>query len=279
MPLQESSFDVSGPAPGPYDKGAQLTRGDLDDALRSHDPPASVFAAPGPTRVTISAEQREYILAKPAARSNREAPSRPSSADDGLVNEARRLTIQHYAYKRACEDLILLPHAADKLRASAHRPLRIMDVGTGTGVWLDDLQASGIVTPSDQLHGADLDLGLSRLAKDNVDRGRMPARPVIQHNVLDAFGEGSGPEQVGQTGSYDVVHARLLVFALQKHTGWAQAVENMAGLLKSGGILQLADLNAAGYSPAQSQAGKPTAVQALNPLTAKALEFLGKDQL
>lgn len=107
-----------------------------------------------------------------------------------------------------------------------------MDVGCGTGIWMTDyfsahVNASGPSSSTTAynvvVHGCDINL----CTVHNELKQR-----VIQHDALEAFPiAGIGPEQIGRQGSYDLVHGRLLIYALDRGVGWKTAIQNMVRLL------------------------------------------------
>lgn len=157
--------------------------------------------------------------------------ARTSSVTDARLasTESQRLNHQHRAYKRACGGHLVHPAAELHLQHVS----KVMDAGCGTGIWLRDLRASGMLKARAELHGCDINLDT---AQGETQEGRADI-VLFEHNVLDDFAQGTRavthPKVVVQPGSYDLVHARLLVYALDKDIGWQRAVNNMVGLLST----------------------------------------------
>jgi SAM-dependent methyltransferase len=99
---------------------------------------------------------------------------------------------------------------------------RIADVGTGTGAWLLDLATR--LPPTSQLTGFD------------IDTEKYPARQELPDNVSLEPGNVLEPFPETHCGAYDVVHVRLLMYALKKDQ-WETAARNLKTLLKPGGWL------------------------------------------
>ncbi|KAI9151286.1 N-methyltransferase gliN [Paramyrothecium foliicola] len=98
--------------------------------------------------------------------------------------------------------------------------VRVADVATGTGIFLEDFQAQA---PRATLHGYDISPALFR----------NPGKPGIELSVLDA----KTPVPKHLRGAYDLVHVRMLGAAMLPEE-WAFTVKNVSQLLKPGGWLQ-----------------------------------------
>ncbi|KAF2671164.1 S-adenosyl-L-methionine-dependent methyltransferase [Microthyrium microscopicum] len=105
----------------------------------------------------------------------------------------------------------------------------IADIGTGTGIWLLDIARTN---PSYVLHG--FDISAAQIHPDFNSSSNL-------HFHLSDFKQPFPPELLG---TFDLVHARLLIFALQAEE-WAPAVANLTTLLKPGGYLQWEEINPA----------------------------------
>ncbi|KAI1113846.1 S-adenosyl-L-methionine-dependent methyltransferase [Nemania sp. NC0429] len=108
---------------------------------------------------------------------------------------------------------------------------RVIDVGTGTGVFLFRLREA---YPDGVFEGIDIsgDMFPATGAGGDSEVGRDNTRN-IEFSVRDM--KLPFPDEM--LGRYDLVHARLLVVAMQPHE-WEPAVRNLATLLKPGGFLQ-----------------------------------------
>ncbi|KAB8077925.1 S-adenosyl-L-methionine-dependent methyltransferase [Aspergillus leporis] len=137
------------------------------------------------------------------------------------VAEIDRLRRQHQHFAAASDNVFLGFH----LSPSTDHPLRILDSGCADGTWLRDI-ASQYPEHSFLLHGVDI---ASHLFPNTVDLD------LRQHDIRQPF-----PDAWGWTGSFDIIHQRLLVWALKKDE-WPQVVRNLQSLLKPGGTLQLVE--------------------------------------
>ncbi|KAJ4250148.1 hypothetical protein NW762_011959 [Fusarium torreyae] len=132
--------------------------------------------------------------------------------------EEKRLADQHGDFLALTESLIPLS-IRSHLQCLGEAPA-IADVGTGTGIWLLDLAKE--VPKTARLHGFDVDESkFSTELPLNINLGLA--------NVLEPF-----PKEL--LGQYDLVHVRLLMFAL-KSDQWVTAAKNLLTVLKPGGYL------------------------------------------
>ncbi|KAH7319071.1 hypothetical protein BKA65DRAFT_482595 [Rhexocercosporidium sp. MPI-PUGE-AT-0058] len=108
------------------------------------------------------------------------------------------------------------------------RIVRIADIATGTGIWLQDLSTILSKTPASsnaprQYVGFDI-------SHDFFPKEHSDDFSYVQHNVLRSF-----PDE--HLGKYDLVHVRLLIAAL-KEDEIPIALENVLELLAPGGYIQ-----------------------------------------
>ncbi|KAK2773273.1 hypothetical protein FQN53_004184 [Emmonsiellopsis sp. PD_33] len=134
--------------------------------------------------------------------------------------ETDRLEMQHSALQ-ANIGYLLHPDIPQR------NHMRIADIGTGTGVWLRDLQKQ--LPNTCILDGFDISL-------DQVpDRDLFPTDiNYYAHDILAPF-----PAEFW--GQYDVVNVRLLTLGL-KDNEWEPAIQNLTTLLRPGGYLQWGDI-------------------------------------
>jgi SAM-dependent methyltransferase len=111
---------------------------------------------------------------------------------------------------------LLHPSVASSLPGNAV----VADVGTGTGVFLEQVQ---VQFPTVTLHGYDISPALFR----------QPETPGVVLSVLDA----KQPVPDNLRGAYDLVHVRMLGAAMLPED-WAPTVKSVAQLLKPGGWIQ-----------------------------------------
>jgi SAM-dependent methyltransferase len=139
---------------------------------------------------------------------------------NGPVSDERaRLDHQHTFFRKLVGGL--LPRSISGYLATVSSP-KVADVGTGTGSWLLDLATH--LPPSSRFCGFD------------IDTAKYPSQQELPENVSLEFGNAleSFPEQ--HRGLYDLVHVRLMMYALKKDE-WEAMGRNLATLLKPNGWL------------------------------------------
>ena len=133
--------------------------------------------------------------------------------------ESKRLDIQHVFWGKLTGSL--LPRSISDHLSTIAAP-RVADIGTGTASWLVDLGTQ--LPPTSSLNGFDMN------AETFPPAEKLPSNLTLQvANALEPF-----PEE--HLGSYDLVHARLLMYGLKKDE-WAVVARNLVTLLKPGGWL------------------------------------------
>ncbi|EFZ04275.2 LaeA-like methyltransferase [Metarhizium robertsii ARSEF 23] len=145
--------------------------------------------------------------------------------------ERQRLNQQHALLVRLCHDHLLhrsIPR--DQIK-------RIADVGTGTGIWLQ--QASRSLNTAAT---ADSEAPPVACVGFDISDAHFPSAPrenmtFVKHDMLKPF-----PQEY--RGTFDLVHLRLMVLALKKEQ-IATAAENAAALLKPGGYVQWSEVEPA----------------------------------
>ncbi|KAH6957616.1 S-adenosyl-L-methionine-dependent methyltransferase [Ilyonectria sp. MPI-CAGE-AT-0026] len=134
--------------------------------------------------------------------------------------EEDRLSYQHGLFLKMTKALI--PSNIQSYIASLGRPPAVADIGTGTGIWLRDLAAE---LPGD-----------ARLDGYDVDQTKFLPSNVLPPCVTLAFGDVFEPFPQALLRKYDLVHVRLLMFALTADQ-WVSAAANLRTLLRPGGYL------------------------------------------
>ncbi|KAI0191588.1 hypothetical protein F4808DRAFT_443915 [Astrocystis sublimbata] len=138
-----------------------------------------------------------------------------------------RLTAQHYLWKNLL-GFLLHPDVP-----TARGDLKVADVATGNGIWLQDLAED--IPMSTDLHGFDISL-------DQVD-----PRPWLQANIhmhtWNIFEEP--PTQF--LSYFDIVHVRLITVVVQNNDP-VPIIKNLTKLLKPGGHLQWDEVDTIGCS-------------------------------
>ncbi|KAJ7681079.1 S-adenosyl-L-methionine-dependent methyltransferase, partial [Mycena polygramma] len=135
-------------------------------------------------------------------------------ADD---EERKRLVIQHNALRGFFENRILIAPVA--LTPND----RVLDIGTGPGLWVLDLA-----------HSVDQTVGM--LAVDITDR----LFPASHPKNVDFRVESVTSLPSDWTDSFTLVHQRLLMLALRS-SEWPQALREIHRVLRPGGWVQLGE--------------------------------------
>ncbi|KAJ6015161.1 hypothetical protein N7540_009752 [Penicillium herquei] len=142
-------------------------------------------------------------------------------------NANSRLTAQHYLWR---ELLGFLVHPDIDTRAAN---LRVADVATGNGIWLQDFARGK--PPSTDLHGFDISL-------DQVGpKAWLPAN--IHMHVWNIFEDVPGEF----IGFFDIVHVRLITVVV-KNNDPRPILANLNKLLRPGGYLQWDEVDTIGCS-------------------------------
>ncbi|PYI05221.1 hypothetical protein BO78DRAFT_276883, partial [Aspergillus sclerotiicarbonarius CBS 121057] len=119
--------------------------------------------------------------------------------------------------------------------------LRIADIGTGTGIWLDRLSSTLPTNQPHHLQGFDIsDRQFSKGSK----------------NIHFCLHDATEPFPSEHLNSYDIVHVRLFVFAL-KEMDLGRVMANVVHLLRPGGYFQWEDADFCYTAPAPAP-DKPT---------------------
>ena len=161
--------------------------------------------------------------------------------------ESQRLNDQHDVWKKCvhivsavikrdspnimhCRNLGFTIHP--RILSSLPDAPNVADIGTGTGIWLLDIEKSH---PSASMHGFDVSseqLLYPESGRDNLKFSIADVRQPLSSELH---------------GTFDLVHVRLLVFAL-KQEDWPTCVRNLKQLLKPGGWLQWEEIDPSPYT-------------------------------
>ena len=126
--------------------------------------------------------------------------------------ESRRLDAQHQFARAVAHGHLIQP-------SIPRSHLRVVaDVGTGTGIWLREA-AQELVTPNDLIEFTGFDISAEQFPKHAIQ-----GVGFVVHDVVEPF-----PQQYH--GSFDLVHVRLLSYAL-KAQDVQKAVENIIQILR-----------------------------------------------
>ncbi|OQO12489.1 hypothetical protein B0A48_03131 [Cryoendolithus antarcticus] len=135
------------------------------------------------------------------------------------ASESQRLDAQHVAL-RTNVGFLLHPCIVDALPKVG--PVKIADLGTGTGAWLLEL--------AEEMKDARITYtGL------DISDAQFPAAPPsgVSFKTYDML----SPVPAQFLSAFDVVHVRFLVLGLPSGT-WPQALANLTSMLKPGGWIQ-----------------------------------------
>jgi ubiquinone/menaquinone biosynthesis C-methylase UbiE len=128
------------------------------------------------------------------------------------AQEDQRLNFQHHVLYRTISNHYLAPIASTTAR--------ILDVGTGTGIWLADMAT---LFPHAHLLGVDVSLG-------SLPHPLPPQCLFCQANILQGL---PFPDE-----QFEYIHQRLLVAAIPS-TRWPEAVRELVRVTRSGGWIEL----------------------------------------
>jgi SAM-dependent methyltransferase len=127
--------------------------------------------------------------------------------------ELDRLDVQHYAFKTACGGRNYL--------ANVSRPARILDAGSGTGVWAHEVAGEW---PGALVFGVDVVPG-------------KPGAPGNYHFVRSNVLEGLP----FRDGTFDFVHQRLMISAIPV-SFWQDEISELVRITRPGGWIELAEV-------------------------------------
>ncbi|KAI0473997.1 S-adenosyl-L-methionine-dependent methyltransferase [Xylariaceae sp. FL0804] len=149
--------------------------------------------------------------------------------NDGDVADGGRLDWQHQFTDDITGNELLPQHIMMEL--AAHPTPKVLDVGTGTGIWLTEMAKR--LPASAEFVGLDF------------DTSKFPEK--LPPNVRLERADMLAPFPAGLLGRFDVVHARWIVQALKR--GAAKSlVENLLTLLRPGGWVVWMDGNPLMYA-------------------------------
>ena len=175
----------------------------------------------------------------------------------GTYLASARLTLQHYLH---CErqGFLIHPDIVSSLQLNdqgtqklAHpnsdEPLRILDFGTGNGVWALSV-ASQFTNLSRRVEVTGLD----------ISDGQFPPKQIWPDNLT--FGTLSVFDDVPNEylGKFDLVHIRLLLPAFMARPGrYDLAISNLTKMLKKAGWMQWQEFGTPGFKEVVFDSGSP----------------------
>lgn len=135
--------------------------------------------------------------------------------------ERDRLDVQHEICNDVMRDELLPSHIqAELLASSSSRAPKVLDVATGSASWLRAM--AKLLPPKAELVGLD------------YDPTKFPPPSLLAGNITLREADMYRPFPGDLIGHFDVVHARLITFALKAGQG-AELVKNLMTLLRPGG--------------------------------------------
>ncbi|KAI1359099.1 hypothetical protein F5Y08DRAFT_320453 [Xylaria arbuscula] len=144
--------------------------------------------------------------------------------NDGAAEaERERLNRQHRLFDDMMNNELLPPHIATALSESPTPP-KILEIATGTAVWLMDVAKT--LSADAEFVGLDYD-------KSKFPPSLPPNITLRQANMYEPF-----PSDL--LGKFDVVNVRLIIFALKDGEG-IELAKNLMTLLKPGGYIVWAE--------------------------------------
>ncbi|KAK2765229.1 hypothetical protein FQN54_008928 [Arachnomyces sp. PD_36] len=148
----------------------------------------------------------------------------PAIEVDVLPNDEReqeRLDLVHYIFRTTLD--------GDLCYTKLENPQKILDVGTGTGIWAIEI---GNEYPSAEVIGTDLS-PIQPGCGGNTATG-LAVPPNVQFQVDDATHEWTFP-----TASFDFIHIRTLYGAI---SDWPALLRECYKALKPGGQVEIAEM-------------------------------------
>jgi SAM-dependent methyltransferase len=144
-------------------------------------------------------------------------------------SERNRLDVQHEICNDIMRNKLLPPHIqAELLALSSTRAPKVLDVATGSAAWLHAM--ANILPPNAELVGLD------------YDPTKFPPPSSLASNITLRAGDMYQPFPGDLVGQFDVVHVRLISFALKAGQG-AELVKNLMTLLRPGGWIVWSELS------------------------------------
>ncbi|KAI1810827.1 hypothetical protein GGS20DRAFT_579569 [Poronia punctata] len=133
--------------------------------------------------------------------------------------EHDRLNTQHHVFTAIMQDDLLPPQVASAI-ATLSTPPKILDIATGSAIWLREIAKT--LPAESELIGVDL------------DTSKFPPADSLPSNITLRTANMHEPFPEEMLGKFDVVHIRLIIFALKENLG-ADLAKNLMTLLKPGG--------------------------------------------
>lgn len=164
------------------------------------------------------------------------------------AEETARLDHQHGAYLALLRGKLLSARIRDA--AARGEVKRVLDIGTGTGIWCHDALAELQSLSKGNSDDDFLVVGTDVVENEQWKAHSGPGRLFLQADLNDG---DRMREIAAQHGPFDVVSARLLSVAI-KEGKWEGYMQLLSQLLRPGGFVQLLEIDAVNSHSAPNHA-------------------------
>ena len=158
------------------------------------------------------------------------------------ASEAERLDQQHVFFRHVVDEHLLSPLLDQSIRSGKIR--RVLDIGTGTGIWCFDaaaeLQAMNLQGPI-ELVGVDIAESEHWKKHSVYPAGAQPGKDAfatISLQVADLNDDVAMSKLADEHGQFDLINSRMMISAV-KQGKWEAYLERIFKLLRPGGYVQL----------------------------------------
>jgi 2-polyprenyl-3-methyl-5-hydroxy-6-metoxy-1,4-benzoquinol methylase len=183
------------------------------------------MAINGNTKITTNGNAKVATNGNAKTTTNGNAKSIYILNSGAAETEHDRLNVQHHLFSDIMQGDLLPPHIASGLKASRPAP-KVLEIATGTGIWLTEMAKT--LSPDAELVGLDF------------DTSKFPSQSFLPPNVTLRQANMYEPFPSDLHGRFDVVHVRLIIFALKEGQG-TDLVRNLMTLLRPGGHIVWAE--------------------------------------
>ncbi|KAF2170054.1 hypothetical protein M409DRAFT_19663 [Zasmidium cellare ATCC 36951] len=148
------------------------------------------------------------------------------------ASEAERLDRQHIFFRHVVDGHLLSPALGSAIQSGQIR--RVLDIGTGTGIWCHEAAATlkemDVPAPV-KFVGIDI-------AENEHWKGHEDAYATVHFQVTDLNDEVGMSKLTEQFGQFDLINSRMMISAVPNGK-WAAYIRRMFNLLRPGGYVQL----------------------------------------
>ncbi|KAK3328774.1 sam dependent methyltransferase [Apodospora peruviana] len=142
-----------------------------------------------------------------------------------LDGDARRLNLQHQAFRLILNEKLLLTPVVP-----ADFSGRVLDIGTGTGLWAAEFAASHPAASA--VVGVDL-------FQPDLPSPPSPPLPNLSFHILDIESNNWQPPFLQEEESFDIIHGRMVLFHMRDPLA---LLRKCFALLKPGGYLEFQEM-------------------------------------